>query len=69
MGWPDADAHHRGGLNCRLLPIGILALGRRSNMPLIKSLCVVYIEFWRGSPDHGIVHGLGHVTAVYDGGV
>jgi general L-amino acid transport system permease protein len=33
------------------LPIGIvLALGRRSEMPIVKSVCVVYIEFWRGVP-------------------
>lgn len=33
------------------LPLGIiLALGRRSNMPIIKSACVVFIELWRGVP-------------------
>ncbi|MBB4267421.1 amino acid ABC transporter permease [Roseospira visakhapatnamensis] len=33
------------------LPIGILlALGRRSSMPVIRSLCVVFIELWRGVP-------------------
>lgn len=33
------------------LPLGILlALGRRSEMPIIRTLCVVYIEFWRGTP-------------------
>ena len=33
------------------LPIGILlALGRRSEMPVIRSICVIYIEFWRGTP-------------------
>ncbi len=33
------------------LPIGIiLALGRRSEMPIVKALSVVYIEFWRGVP-------------------
>lgn len=33
------------------LPIGILlALGRRSDMPLIKMLCVGFIEFVRGVP-------------------
>lgn len=33
------------------LPIGILlALGRRSNLPLIRALSVIYIEFWRGTP-------------------
>merc|ERR1711991_451039 len=28
----------------------LLALGRRSKMPIIKSLCVVFIEFIRGVP-------------------
>ena len=33
------------------LPIGILlALGRRSNMPVIKVVCVLFIEFIRGVP-------------------
>ncbi|TXR54197.1 amino acid ABC transporter permease [Reinekea thalattae] len=33
------------------LPLGILlALGRRSSMPVIKSFCVIFIEFWRGIP-------------------
>ena len=33
------------------LPLGIvLALGRQSNMPLIKGICVVFIEFIRGVP-------------------
>ncbi|MDW6003918.1 amino acid ABC transporter permease [Vibrio mangrovi] len=33
------------------LPIGVLlALGRRSHMPVIRSLCTVYIEVWRGVP-------------------
>ncbi len=33
------------------LPIGIaLALGRRSNLPLVKLLCVVFIEVFRGVP-------------------
>lgn len=33
------------------LPLGILlALGRRSTMPVIRSLCVAYIEFIRGVP-------------------
>jgi general L-amino acid transport system permease protein len=33
------------------LPIGIvLALGRRSQMPVIRGLSVVFIEFWRGVP-------------------
>jgi general L-amino acid transport system permease protein len=33
------------------LPLGIvLALGRRSNMPIIRSLSIIFIEFWRGVP-------------------
>ncbi|MCP3871478.1 MAG: amino acid ABC transporter permease [Gammaproteobacteria bacterium] len=33
------------------LPIGIvLALGRRSSMPIVKAASVVFIEFWRGVP-------------------
>ncbi|MBX8784789.1 amino acid ABC transporter permease [Pseudochrobactrum sp. Wa41.01b-1] len=33
------------------LPMGILlALGRRSNMPVIKTLCVIFIEVIRGVP-------------------
>ncbi|PLV47773.1 amino acid ABC transporter permease [Erwinia sp. B116] len=33
------------------LPLGILlALGRRSRMPVVRTLSVVFIEFWRGVP-------------------
>ncbi|WP_173931688.1 amino acid ABC transporter permease [Chelativorans sp. Marseille-P2723] len=33
------------------LPLGILlALGRRSHMPAVRLLCVIFIEFWRGVP-------------------
>jgi general L-amino acid transport system permease protein len=33
------------------LPLGILlALGRRSEMPAIRTLSIVFIEFWRGVP-------------------
>ncbi|MGC3873924.1 amino acid ABC transporter permease [Halomonas sp. GXIMD04776] len=33
------------------LPIGVLlALGRRSTMPLVRGVSVVFIEFWRGVP-------------------
>jgi general L-amino acid transport system permease protein len=39
-----------GGITISL-PIGIaLALGRRSNLPVIKALCVVFIEVFRGVP-------------------
>ncbi|MCE8053093.1 amino acid ABC transporter permease [Billgrantia desiderata] len=55
------ETHRWGGLMLTLilavvgmvaaLPIGILlALGRRSQMPIVKSFCVVFIEFWRGVP-------------------
>ena len=33
------------------LPIGVvLALGRQSDMPAVKSVCVAFIELWRGVP-------------------
>ncbi|MGC7837266.1 amino acid ABC transporter permease [Pseudomonas wayambapalatensis] len=33
------------------LPLGILlALGRRSSMPVVKAVSVTFIEFWRGIP-------------------
>ena len=33
------------------LPLGILlALGRRSELPIISRFCVLFIEFWRGVP-------------------
>src|SRR3712207_436558 len=33
------------------LPLGILlALGRRSGMPVVRTLCIAFIEFWRGVP-------------------
>lgn len=39
------------------LPIGILlALGRRSELPIVKSLATVFIEFWRGVP---------HITVLF----
>ncbi|WP_113911129.1 amino acid ABC transporter permease [Roseovarius dicentrarchi] len=41
------------GVTCLSLsiPLGILlALGRQSNLPLIKAVCVVFIEFIRGVP-------------------
>ncbi|WP_082890252.1 amino acid ABC transporter permease [Halotalea alkalilenta] len=38
------------GIVCSI-PLGILlALGRRSSMPFVKAVCVVFIEFWRGVP-------------------
>ena len=33
------------------LPLGtLLALGRQARLPFIRSLCTVFIEFWRGVP-------------------
>jgi general L-amino acid transport system permease protein len=33
------------------LPLGILlALGRRAKMPIVRTLCITFIEFWRGVP-------------------
>ena len=58
---PTVDTNLWGGLFLTLVisivgivasfPIGILlALGRRSNLPVIKALCVVFIELIRGVP-------------------
>ncbi|EQC44992.1 putative amino acid ABC transporter, permease protein [Bacteriovorax sp. BSW11_IV] len=61
FGLEHVDTSKWGGLPLTLIlsvvgiiasyPLGIiLALGRRSDMPLIKSLCVGYIELIRGVP-------------------
>lgn len=61
LGLPVVETHQWGGLMLTLIlatmgmflsfPIGIvLALGRRSSMPIAKSISVVFIEFWRGVP-------------------
>ncbi len=61
FGLPLIETHFWGGLFLTLvvagtgmataLPIGILlALGRRSTLPVIKTLCVSFIEFVRGVP-------------------
>jgi len=61
IGLPEAPLNEWGGFLLTLtlasvgivaaLPIGILlALGRRSELPIIRGLSVVYIEFWRGTP-------------------
>jgi general L-amino acid transport system permease protein len=61
FGLPLVETHFWGGLFLTLvvagtgmataLPIGILlALGRRSTLPVIKTLCVTFIEFVRGVP-------------------
>jgi general L-amino acid transport system permease protein len=62
FGLPHVETSKWGGLSLTLviaivgmvaaLPLGILlALGRRStNMPVLKALCVAFIELWRGVP-------------------
>ncbi len=61
LGLEVVDTHQWGGLMLTLLlaiggmlaslPLGILlALGRRSTMPVIRGLCTAFIELWRGVP-------------------
>ncbi|RKF20037.1 amino acid ABC transporter permease [Alginatibacterium sediminis] len=61
FGLAKVDTHQWGGLMLTLtlavvgivaaLPFGILlALGRRSDMPIIRSFSTIYIEFWRAVP-------------------
>lgn len=61
FGLPVVETNSWGGLTLTLvlsiagivlsLPLGILlALGRRSELPIIRSLSVAYIELWRGVP-------------------
>jgi general L-amino acid transport system permease protein len=61
FGLPVVETYKWGGLTLTLIlastgmffsfPIGIiLALGRRSSMPIAKSMSVFFIEFWRGVP-------------------
>jgi general L-amino acid transport system permease protein len=61
FGLPAVDSEKWGGLPLTLLlavfgltaayPLGVLlALGRQSKMPVIRYLCVVYIELIRGVP-------------------
>ena len=60
-GMQPVSTIHWGGITLNILlavvgitlslPIGIaLALGRRSNLPVVKLLCVVFIEVFRGVP-------------------
>ncbi|MXX53832.1 MAG: amino acid ABC transporter permease [Dehalococcoidia bacterium] len=60
-GMQPVSVIHWGGITLNILlavagitlslPIGIaLALGRRSNLPIVKLLCVVFIEVFRGVP-------------------
>ena len=61
LGLPEVETSRWGGLLLTLviagvgmtaaLPLGVLlALGRRSQLPAIQTLCVTFIEFWRGVP-------------------
>jgi len=61
FGLPQVETSLWGGFSLTLvisivgivtsLPIGIvLALGRRSNMPTVRTICTVFIELWRGVP-------------------
>lgn len=61
FGLVEVDTHLWGGLSLTLvlavvgitaaLPFGILlALGRQSEMPIVKAFSVVFIEVWRGVP-------------------
>jgi general L-amino acid transport system permease protein len=61
LGLPAVETRLWGGLLVTLvisftgiigsLPLGVLlALGRRSQMPVVRSACVLFIEFWRGVP-------------------
>ncbi|MBV9539719.1 MAG: amino acid ABC transporter permease, partial [Alphaproteobacteria bacterium] len=61
FGLPVVSTERWGGLLLTLvvaavgivasLPLGILlALGRRSELPVVRILCVVFIEVWRGVP-------------------
>lgn len=61
LGLNVVETYQWGGLTLTLiiaavgiagaLPVGILlALARRSNLPVIKVMSVIFIEFWRGVP-------------------
>ncbi|MEM7618909.1 MAG: amino acid ABC transporter permease [Pseudomonadota bacterium] len=61
LGLPVADTDQWGGLMLTLVlafagivlafPLGILmALGRQSDLPVIRWMCTLYIELWRAAP-------------------
>ncbi|PLR38274.1 amino acid ABC transporter permease [Chimaeribacter coloradensis] len=61
LGLPRVETRQWGGLTLTLiiasigiagaLPLGILlALGRRSRLPVVRILSICFIEFWRGVP-------------------
>lgn len=53
------------------IPLGIaLAFGRRSSLPVLRGLCTVMVEFWRGVPLLGVLFmGLVLLPMVLPGGV
>jgi general L-amino acid transport system permease protein len=61
FGLPHVETRLWGGLLVTLvisftgitfsLPLGVLlALGRRSEFPIVRTFCIIFIEFWRGVP-------------------
>lgn len=61
LGLPYVDTTLWGGLLVNIilaftglagaLPLGVLlALGRRSELPLVRGVCIAFIELWRGVP-------------------
>jgi general L-amino acid transport system permease protein len=61
FGLPHVETRSWGGLLVTLvisftgiigsLPLGVLlALGRRSDMPIVRMMSIIFIEFWRGVP-------------------
>ena len=61
LGLPHVETRLWGGMLVTLvitftgiigsLPLGVLlALGRASRLPVVRMLCVIFIEFWRGVP-------------------
>jgi general L-amino acid transport system permease protein len=61
LGLPNVETREWGGLMLTVfislyagliaIPFGILlALGRRSELPVIRMLSIIFIEFWRGVP-------------------
>jgi len=61
FGLPLVETRQWGGMTLTLVitigglfaafPLGVLlALGRRTSLPAIRAICIVFIEFWRGVP-------------------
>jgi general L-amino acid transport system permease protein len=61
LGLPHVETRYWGGMLVTLvitftaligsIPLGVLfALGRASKLPIVRMLCVIFIEFWRGVP-------------------